>query len=269
MHLAEFITTHMPALEQDEVRHNLMLAILARAAKDPSMPLLTWTLGAPGACAIKSPRRPIILGEVGQDHCRTLADATRDLDSEGVAGLDLAPQWFVERAVELGKSFADPVPQRIHALRHQPVYPGAAGHARQVLAEDGPLFADWLLAFSRAAVPDDPVSSRAELEKIAGEGRHMFWVVDNEPVSMAGIVRRTRSTAAIAAVYTPPAQRGRGYAGSVTAAVAERVFAEGRSAACLYTDLRNPASNRCYAKIGFKPVCDAWVYRQLAAKTGS
>jgi len=23
--------------------------------------------------------------------------------------------------------------------------------------------------------------------------------------------------------------------------------------ACLYTDLRNPMSNRCYAKIGFKP----------------
>jgi RimJ/RimL family protein N-acetyltransferase len=122
------------------------------------------------------------------------------------------------------------------------------------------------MAFSREAVPDDPVSPRAEIEKVAGEGRHMFWVVDEEPVSMAGIVRRTRSTAAIAAVYTPPAQRGRGFAGSVTAAVAERVFAEGKAAACLYTDLRNPASNRCYAKIGFKPVCDAWVYRRLAPK---
>ena len=161
-------------------------------------------------------------------------------------------------------SFADPVPQRIHALRDKPAYPGAPGRARQVLAGDGPLFADWLTAFSREAVPDDPVSPRAEIEKVAGEGRHMFWVADDEPVSMAGIVRRTRSTAAIAAVYTPPAQRGRGFAGSVTAAVAERVFAEGKAAACLYTDLRNPASNRCYAKIGFKPVCDAWIYRRLA-----
>ena len=70
--------------------------------------------------------------------------------------------------------------------------------------------------------------------------------------------------AAISAVYTPPAQRGRGYAGSVTAAVAERIFAEGKAAACLYTDLRNPASNRCYAKIGFKPVCDAWHYARQA-----
>jgi hypothetical protein len=44
-------------------------------------------------------------------------------------------------------------------------------------------------------------------------------------------------------------QRGHGYAGSVTAAVVERIFAEGKTAACLYTDLRNPSSNRCYGKM--------------------
>ena len=49
---------------------------------------------------------------------------------------------------------------------------------------------------------------------------------------MAGIVRRTRSTGSIAGVYTPPAQRGRGYAGSVTAAVVERIYAEGMNTAC-------------------------------------
>jgi predicted GNAT family acetyltransferase len=85
-------------------------------------------------------------------------------------------------------------------------------------------------------------------------------VVDGEPVAMAGIVRWTRNAAAIAGVYTPLSLRGRGYAGSVTAAVVERVFAEGKTAACLYTDLRNPASNRCYAKIGFEPACRSWHY---------
>jgi hypothetical protein len=48
-----------------------------------------------------------------------------------------------------------------------------------------------------------------------------------------------RHAAAIAGVYTPPSLRGRGYAGLVTAAVVERIFAEGKTAACLYTDLRN------------------------------
>jgi predicted GNAT family acetyltransferase len=79
-------------------------------------------------------------------------------------------------------------------------------------------------------------------------------MVDDEPVSMAGIMRRTRHAAALGAVYTPPPLRGRGYAGSVTAAVAAFAFTQGKSVACLYTDLRNPFSNRCYAKIGFEPV---------------
>jgi hypothetical protein len=38
------------------------------------------------------------------------------------------------------------------------------------------------------------------------------------------------------------------------------IFAEGKTAACLYTDLRNPASNRSYAKIGFNPACCSWHY---------
>jgi predicted GNAT family acetyltransferase len=84
--------------------------------------------------------------------------------------------------------------------------------------------------------------------------------VDGKPVAMAGISRRTRNTGVISGVYTPPALRGRGYAGSVTAAVAEQIFAEGKTAVCLYTDLRNPYSNRCYARIGFKPACRSWHY---------
>jgi predicted GNAT family acetyltransferase len=79
---------------------------------------------------------------------------------------------------------------------------------------------------------------------------------------MAGIVRRLRTCAAIAGVYTPPALRGRGYAGSVIAAVVERIYAEGRTTACLYTDLSNLFSNRCYAKIGFKPVCSSFHFHR-------
>jgi predicted GNAT family acetyltransferase len=80
---------------------------------------------------------------------------------------------------------------------------------------------------------------------------------------MAGIERRTRHAAAIAGVYTPPALRRR--AGSVTAAVVECIFAEGKTAACLYTDLGNPSSNRCYTKIGFKPACRSWHYPRASA----
>jgi predicted GNAT family acetyltransferase len=80
---------------------------------------------------------------------------------------------------------------------------------------------------------------------------------------MAGIARRLRISAGIRAVYTPPELRGHGYAGSVTAAMVERIYAEGRKMACLYADVSNPASTRCYTKIGFAPVCKSMHFRRI------
>jgi RimJ/RimL family protein N-acetyltransferase len=240
--------------------HGLILAILDQFAGKHPADLQRWTLGAPGACAVQTPRYPIVLGELTQAQCRALAEATRDQDYPGVIGPDRTANWFAERAIELGLTFLEPVPQLIHVLRARPNYPGAPGHARVIGPADIELFADWTIHFLREAVPHDPLPSRERLAQTVAEGRHQFWIVDGEPVSMAGIVRRTRHTATIAGVYTPLALRGRGYAGSVTAAVVERIFAEGKTAACLYTDLRNPSSNRCYEKIGFKPACRSCHY---------
>jgi RimJ/RimL family protein N-acetyltransferase len=255
--LSEFIAYHRPALEQDEVRHNLILALLVRYLKGGQEDLKTWTLGEPGECAIKTAGRAIILGEVTETQCHRLAEETSGLDYPGVLGPDLTSAWFVERARELGHRFREPIQQQIHALRDSPKYPGAPGHARKVTGDDADLFVDWNLAFHQEAVPDDPALPRERLQSMAGEGRHWFWVVNGEPVSLAGIARRTRHAGAIAPVYTPPLHRGRGYAGSVTSAVVEHIFAEGKDVACLYTDTRNPYSNRCYTKIGFKPVCES------------
>jgi len=154
-----------------------------------------------------------------------------------------------------GEDFEDPIPQRIHVLSSPPRYPGADGSPRGATVADAPLLFEWLVAFHKEAVPHDPPPEQANIEKLAAGGR--FLLLDEQTAGLspsAAISRRLRHTAAIAPVYTPPEQRGRGYAGSVTAAVVDRVFSEGKTAACLYTDLRNPCSNRCYAKIGFKPL---------------
>ena len=260
MTLPEFCGLHLPAIEQDEVKHCLMIGLLEAARRDGSERLRVWSLGGPGACAIRSPGRAVVLGALSEVQCHALAEDLGDEASYGAVGADLTAKWFVERAEALGFAFGEPMPQHIHALSAPPRYPGAPGRARAVAAQDGPLFADWILAFNEEAVPEDRPPKRERLLARAGDGDHLFWVVDGEPVSLAGVVRRTRRTAAIAAVYTPPALRGRGYGGSVTAAAVEKIFAEGRSTACLYTDLRNPASNRCYAKVGFRPHCESWFF---------
>ncbi len=264
MLLREFAEFHRGALERDEVRHNLILGLLGRLMDAEQKELRLWTLGAPGQCAMQtSPRNAIILGELTPAQCQALAEQTCDLDYPGVVGLEQTTALFVEHASERDIKFAEPIPQLIHALREPPSYPGTGGSARLVESTDIALFEEWNVAFVREATPHDRPPSREGLERTIAARRYQFWIVDGEPVSMAGIVRRTRHVAAIAGVYTPPMLRRRGYAGSVTAAVAEAVFAEGRTAACLYSDLRNPASNRCYAKIGFQPVCRSSHYLRV------
>jgi RimJ/RimL family protein N-acetyltransferase len=261
MLLREFADVHCPALERDEVKYNLILGLLGRLLATEAMDVRLWTLGAPGACAMQtSPRNAIILGQLTAEQCYEFAEATLGLDYPGVVGVGLTARLFMERAAERGIKFVEPVPQLIHVLRRPPVYPAIRGSARPVGPADADLFADWLIAFFKEATPHDTPPPRQAAEQTAAAGHYRFWTVDGEPVAMAGIVRRTRHTAAIAGVYTPPALRSRGYGAAATAAVADAVFAEGRTAACLYTDLRNPASNRCYAKVGFEPVHRAWHY---------
>jgi hypothetical protein len=173
--------------------------------------------------AIKTGRHSIVLGALDEGRCRKLAESTAHLDYPGVIGPDITARWFSNRAREVGLLFREPEPQQIYAISNTPQYPGALGYARPATIGNATLLADWLLAFHPEAIPHDPVPAREELERAAGEDRFLFWIDRGRPVSMAGIV--------------------------------ERVYAEGRKTTCLYADLRNPAANRCYAKIRFTPVC--------------
>ncbi|MFG3505834.1 GNAT family N-acetyltransferase [Streptomyces sp. NPDC047821] len=62
--------------------------------------------------------------------------------------------------------------------------------------------------------------------------------------------------ARVAPVYTPPALRGRGYAGAVTAAVSRAARDAGARQVLLFADVANPTSTALYQRIGYRPVAD-------------
>jgi RimJ/RimL family protein N-acetyltransferase len=257
---ADFRARHAAVLERNEARHMMMLGVLHGADAELAG-VQFWTLGGSGECAILRPNGLLILGDVNARQSRTFAEQLSaqqpsSAPYNGVIGPDDSALRFVERAAQLGVAFLDPMPQRIHSLAELPNHPGAPGHARRATTADAELLTAWMAAFVHEATPHDSPPSSEIVEKGAAEGRYFMWMVGNEPVSTAAIVRRTRHTGGIAAVFTPKDLRGRGYAGSITAAVVEALFREGKTMACINTDLRNPISNRCYAKIGFQPVCD-------------
>jgi len=75
-------------------------------------------------------------------------------------------------------------------------------------------------------------------------------------VSLAGVGGATPNGSRIGPVYTPPELRNRGYASACVATLSRRLLAEGKQFLFLFTDLRNPASNHVYEKLGYEPVCD-------------
>ena len=81
--------------------------------------------------------------------------------------------------------------------------------------------------------------------------------VDGTPVTCAAITREMENICTIAAVYTPPYFRKKGYASACVAAVSQIGLDKGFKKCVLYTDLSNPTSNNIYMKIGYKPISDS------------
>jgi predicted GNAT family acetyltransferase len=74
-------------------------------------------------------------------------------------------------------------------------------------------------------------------------------------VHLTGVNPPSFGVARVGPVYTPPVQRGRGWASNAVAEVSRQIQAEG-ARVCLFTDQANPISNKIYAALGYRPVVD-------------
>lgn len=257
MDFEAFAALHYPALSRDEVRHNVPLAILKRGLRDAALQIRFWTLGGPGCCALQQPGYGIVLGAVDRAGAAALAREVAADDIPDVMGSDDTALWFVREAARHGQDYPDVMEQTIHVIDHPPVHPSCEGAARLAVAADAPLVLAWLEAFVKEAVPDDQMPTLHDASQRIANGRVYLWCIDDAAVAMSCVGRELDNGVAIAPVYTPPEHRCRGYAGAATAAIVEEILARGNRYACLYTDDSNPASTRCYAKIGFRPHCKA------------
>jgi hypothetical protein len=88
------------------------------------------------------------------------------------------------------------------------------------------------------------------------DGLLWFWADGTgERVHLTGTNPPSFGVARVGPVYTPPSQRGRGWASNAVAEVSRRIQAEG-ARVCLFTDQANPTSNKIYAALGYRAVVD-------------
>jgi uncharacterized protein len=156
---------------------------------------------------------------------------------------------------------------RIHQLERVLPLPQIPGSLRRGTPADRDLVISWMEAMHDEAIPEDPPIDRERLVRVrlAEEGDpwlsiYLWELPDGTPVSACGASGPTPGTVRVNAVYTPPENRGHGYATAAVAELSRRIVADGRRGV-LFTDLGNPTSNRMYARIGYVPVCDVALWQ--------
>lgn len=268
---AEFLRVAEPSLAQDEVANNVTYGVALRLAAEPDRfdqtPYLATIQEDGGmicAALMTPPYRLTLYVET------PLAPAAFDLLIDdlregnwpvpGVTAEVAAARLFAERwQANTGESYHVEVQMRAFELRAVKWPSLPPGCLRQAAPEDAQMVWQWYCDFTQEAIPSDPMPTLPNVQRSINGGNVFLWD-DGSPVCLVARGRRLPHGYSVGPVYTPPAQRGRGYASACTAAVSQAILDGGADFCTLFTDLANPTSNGIYQRIGYQPVCDFTEY---------
>lgn len=258
-----------------EAEHNLILGLAAELehnlfvwGSQPYM-VVAEDAGRVAGAALMTPPHNLILSRIEDDaalHAIAADVATFKAALPGVLAASaqavrFAEIWCAPRGLRPQRNVAERIFQ-LTAVRPPRAVPGNMRAANEA---DRALLVAWLAAFHAEATPHNAggttEETAAQTEQAADRwfsspSRTMYLWDDGGPVSLAGTGGPTPHGIRIGPVYTPPAQRQRGYASALVAAASQRQLDAGRAFCFLYTDLSNPTSNHIYQEIGYQPVVD-------------
>jgi predicted GNAT family acetyltransferase len=152
---------------------------------------------------------------------------------------------------------------RHHMLTEVHAPPATPGAMRVAGDDDLPWLVEHSLRFAREAqLPDRAEHVVALVERRHAQRRFRIWD-DAARVAFAASIDAGTDDGRIGLVYTVPEHRRRGYAAALVASVVREQLEAGRQRLFLTTDVANPTSNAIYARLGFKPVSDAYRFDLL------
>ena len=132
--------------------------------------------------------------------------------------------------------------------------PARTSTSRRARPEEAELVADHSGAMILGELGYDPRANRAgfaaSVRRAIAHGLWWVWVVDGTLRFQLNVGPRTAATAQLQGVWTPPEQRGHGYASLALAAVARRLFATETTLSLYVNDFNAPAI-ALYERLGF------------------
>ena len=274
----EFLRAAEPTLVANEAANNLMYGMALRGQhfperfKTPPYFAVVQQAGQLLAAALMTPPHNLLVFAAGE------AEAAFDLLARslheqhwpvpGVLGPSPAALAFAQTWQRLsGQGYVIEDHERVYELRQVIWPPQPVGAMRAAISADLDLLAGWLFSFWQEALPNEPYRLEDALEAAQQKiiDRDYYVWDTGTVVALAGRSRPTPHGYCIGPVYTPPQQRGQGYATALTAALSQLLLDGGKQFTALFTNLANPTSNSIYQKIGYRPVCDFDKYRFVAA----
>jgi predicted GNAT family acetyltransferase len=267
----EFLECVQPFLLRREAEHCLILGLLdgLRAGEqwgtEPPLMAMVENHDEVAAVALMTPPHNLIISWTADDSALDLIAGELHAKAVAVPGVnssaEVARKFALKWSELSGCSYRVQMAHRIYELRQVTNETRAAGRLREPNQSDDALLREWRAAFSIDAEGMDPGQAReAAALPLPHSRRLLLWEVEHTAVSMAGFAGPTPNGIRVAWVYTPPENRGKGFAGACVAALSQKLLDDGRKFCFLYTDLANPISNHVYQRIGYEPVTDAAVY---------
>ncbi len=257
-----FLAATEDFLQRSPVVHNVLLTRSAQALDEAAdvraTQLWSWVLDGDDvvAAAMRTPPHGLALSTAGPDAVRALAAelAVRDTDLPGISGpvapaMTFATHWRQLTGATAGASRRQRT-YRCDVVRAPVEVPGRRRLAR---GDDAPLLRTWATAFE--AETGTLVSATDHVGWRIEQGLLHVWDRDATPVSMTAVTLPSAGVSRVQLVYTPPAERGHGWASALVADLSQQVLNEG-AIPMLYTDLANPVSNGIYQRIGYTAVAD-------------
>ncbi|WP_033541986.1 GNAT family N-acetyltransferase [Planococcus sp. CAU13] len=120
---------------------------------------------------------------------------------------------------------------------------------------DAELLEEWYLLFEKdtGMGPSSYKEAAAKIERFLNDKEIYVWEVQGEVVSCMKKSRPSKHGISVGFVFTPEKHRRKGYARTLVAEVTEELLLE-YDFVMLYTDLKNPTSNKIYSEIGYEQI---------------
>ncbi len=246
-------------LMADEIENNLILGISGgfrgKAEREAAM-LAVEDGGCVRLAAVMTPPYRMIVSQGDPEalNCLIGGIGRHGMELPGVVGLVHMSEAFAkEWRIKTEQRVTPATGLTLYALQDVVMPAPVAGAFRQAEMSDFDRVVDWVGRFGEElSLPFERDNPHVAVEERMKRRSVFFWDVEGAPVSVASFSGATGNGVRVNFVYTPPAERGKGYASACVAHLSRRLIDSGMKWCAIFADQENSTSNGVYHRIGYR-----------------